>query len=284
MAKLKKMKITLSTCFYRLHSKFDAQVYTKWATNLFEIVSRFGLVVYTDAESKSYLPSVSPGSPITIIVLPLPEFYNYRYKDYWISNHERNHLLNTRTAWELNMLWAEKISFVQRTALINPFKTDFFGWCDIGYFRNRANDTPTHSLMGWPDDDIVEKLDPTKIHYAQIRSDPFIRLLVLNKNEHDIPIIPIPPSQVSFAGGFFICHKTKIDWWRDRFDKKLHSYFTQGYLVKDDQIIITDCIYSEPLHFQIYTEDIGMDNWFMFQRILSKNPTRVSEPAGHPRH
>jgi hypothetical protein len=219
--------------------------------------------VYTDAESEQYLPPIPSGAFVKIVILPLTELYNYRYKDYWITNHKNNHLLNNRSGWELNMLWAEKISFVQRTIDENPYGTEFFGWCDIGYFRDNA------TLFGWPFDEVIDNLDTNKIHYGQIHYDPNIQNIVCHKNENGLPNVPIPMDQVSFAGGFFILHYSKIEWWKETFDEKLHSYFIHGYLVKDDQIIITDCIYSDPEEFQIYTEDIpGMDNWFMFRRIL----------------
>lgn len=258
------MKITLSTCFYKIHSKFDVGTYTNWARNLFKITVRFGLVVYTDTESMKYLPPIPPDAHIKVIVFPFTEFYNYRYKEYWILNHEKNDLLNKRTCWELNMIWAEKISFVEKTATENPYETEFFGWCDIGYFRDGSID-----LIGWPSDDIIKSLNKNKIHYAQICYDPMIENAVNNKNEYDLPRLPIPADQVSFAGGFFISHGKKIGWWKETFDKRLHSYFIHGYLVKDDQIIIADCIYSDPDNFQIHTEDIdGCDHWFMFQRLL----------------
>ena len=38
------------------------------------------------------------------------------------------------------MLWCEKISFVKKTIEKNYFNTDWYGWCDIGYFRESNND------------------------------------------------------------------------------------------------------------------------------------------------
>jgi hypothetical protein len=81
--------------------------------------------------------------------------------------------------------------------------------------------------------------------------------------------MPIPAHQVSIAGGFFICHKNCVEWWRNTFDKKLALYFKHGYLVKDDQIIIADCILSDVQKFALCKEeDVRYDNWFLFQRLL----------------
>ena len=69
-----------------------------------------------------------------------------------------------------------------------------------------------------------------------------------------MPIIPIPSEQVSIAGGFFLSHKDKIDWWNSAYYNRLNDYFTYNYLVKDDQIVIVDCVFSNIDKFQLYRE------------------------------
>ena len=50
-------------------------------------------------------------------------------------------------------------------------------------------------------------------------------------------------------------------------DSKL--YFDNNYIVKDDQLILIDCILTEIDKFTLYRENHPIyDNWFMFQRIL----------------
>jgi hypothetical protein len=52
----------------------------------------------------------------------------------------------------------------------------------------------------------------------------------------------------------------------------LKKYFENDYLVKDDQIILANCILDEDLreHFTLFTEsNYAFDNWFMFQRIFN---------------
>jgi hypothetical protein len=51
--------------------------------------------------------------------------------------------------------------------------------------------------------------------------------------------------------------------------QKLALYFKHGYLVKDDQIILADCILSDLEQFALCKEaDLQYDNWFLFQRLL----------------
>lgn len=270
------MSITFSSCFYIIKSKFDPTVYVEWMNNFLSIVNNFNLVIYTDEASSLYIDSKN-NPRVKIIIKPIDKFYNYKYKDFWIKNHEKNNLLNGKSCWELNMLWSEKIWFVKETIERKYFDTDFYGWCDIGYFRNRNEgyrDLHTDNLLNWPNPDKIQGLDKNKICYACINNDNVymnhMYQIVNNKNDNGLPERQIPPYQNSIAGGFFIIHKDKIDWWSQTYDTKLYLYFKNNYLVKDDQIILVDCILSNINEFGLFKENnIEFDNWFMFQRILN---------------
>jgi len=270
------MSITFSSCFYIIKSKFEPAKYVEWMNNFISIVNNFNLVIYTDLNTSKYIKT-NNNPKIKVIIKPLEEFYNYKYKDYWIENHDKNLLLNDKSCWELNMLWAEKISFVKETIERKYFSSEFYGWCDIGYFRNRVGeytDTNTRDLINWPDTNKINQLDKNKIVYACINNNDLymndLIQIIRNKNKVELPVKPIPPFQNSIAGGFFILHKNMIDWWFNTFDSKLFKYFINGYLVKDDQIIIADCVFSNLEKFSLFREfQLPYDNWFMFQRFLN---------------
>jgi hypothetical protein len=119
------------------------------------------------------------------------------------------------------------------------------------------------------------KFDKNKICYACINNDNgymnyLLKIVNTNKNSIGLPIQQIPSTQNSIAGGFFIIHKDKIDWWKNTYDTKLELYFKNNYLVKDDQIILVDCVFSNLNDFILFRENnYPLDNWFMFQRILN---------------
>ena len=270
------MSITFSSCFYIITSKFEPGQYVEWMNNFISIVHNFNLVIYTDLNSVKYIKT-NNNPKIKIIIKPLDKFYNYKYRDYWIENHDKNLLLNDKSSWHLNMLWAEKISFVKETIERNYFDTEFYGWCDIGYFRNRIGDytdTNTSHLMNWPNMSKINQIDKNKIVYGCINNDDmyinYLIKIIQNKNQFELPVTPIPPFQNSIAGGFFILHKKMIKWWFNTFDTTLHNYFKNNYLVKDDQIILADCVFSNLDKFLLCKEfKYPYDNWFMFQRILN---------------
>jgi hypothetical protein len=232
-------------------------------------VKNYYLVIYTDSKGEEFLQQhfkdALKNLKIIIYVKEMEDFYNYQYRENWIENHRNNPLLNTRTEWKLHMLWAEKIHFVRQTKEENPFNTDFFGWCDVGYFRNGA-------VLEFPSSVKIATLHTDKIYYACVNNNVEYMTnlieLINNKNSLGLPREPIPPNQMSIAGGFFISHRDNIDWWKRTFDERLQLYFNNGYLVKDDQIIIVDCIFSNIRRFALIKENGPFDNWFLFTRYL----------------
>ena len=267
--------VTFVTCFYAVRSKFDQNVYKQWIKNMLSIVNNFNLVIYTDNVSynifKDFESIIKNNDKIKIVYKNLIDFHNFQYKDYWINNQKRNRLLSY-VDWQLLMLWAEKIFFVNDAKNNKYFESDWYVWCDIGYFRNRQNDTPLSELLNFPNQKRIDSLKENKIYYARINNDStyFWRLIRFIKQGNIIP-----ENQQSVAGGFFIIHKDKIDWWKDTFDAKLQSYFTQGRLVKDDQIIILHCITDGYENFELIQEhNQPYDNWFLFQRWLNQEPEK----------
>jgi hypothetical protein len=236
------------------------------------IVNQFYLVIYTDENSCKYIDT-RDNPKIKIVIKPLEQFYNFSYKNFWIENHIKNVLLNNYTSWELNMLWSEKIWFVKDTIERKYYETKYYGWCDIGYFRNINIDLSSIFLSNWPNKEKINDIQKDKILYGCINNDDEIMNklseIINNKTPHGLPSQEISSTQKSIAGGFFILHKDKISWWAKTYDSKLQLYFKNKYLVKDDQIILVDCILSNLDNFILFREENPQfNNWFMFQRIL----------------
>lgn len=226
----------------------------------------FNLVLYTNEPTWEVLSQhgLKPLSNIVIVKKPLEAFSTYIHKDHWMRNHEQNVHLNSITSWELNMLWSEKIEIVRETIANRYFNTEWHGWCDIGYFRNRPNDLHTNELVGWPDRRKIQALSHDHIVYACVNShiQPW-------RDFFDVHGY-VSPDQITFAGGFFLIHSSQITWWHQTYYQTLYRYFERKHVVKDDQVIVADCIFNYPEHFSIQTEeDQRYDPWFMFQRLLS---------------
>ena len=271
--------LTLSTCWYSLKSKFDNKTYLNWIKNLLSIVNKFNLVIYTDSVSIKQIINLRELSnkKIKIIIKPFEEFYTYRYKNYWIENHKKSNLkLHLHTDWRLNMLWNEKVFLVNDTIKNKYFETLYYGWCDIGYFRNRPNDLNTKYLLNWPNNKklLNNHLINDYIHYGCVQKNGQIYIKQQNKiKSHYSDKLASQPTdkieEICFAGGFFILTRDLIDIYVRLYDEKIKYYFMNNYIIKDDQTIIIDVIFTNPNLFYTHTEDDQkFDNWFMFQRLL----------------
>jgi len=269
--------ITFSTCWYIVKSKFPINQYLEWIHNLFSIVNNFNLVIYTDINGYNSLKPliltnkfVKNQDKIRFIIKPMEDFYGYKYKEDWINNHNTSQLsLHKKIDWRLNMLWCEKIHFVNETIRNKYFKTMYYGWCDIGYFRNLSASKMSH-LTDWPSPTKMLK-SPNKIHYGCVQTDPGkyngLRNDITTHYTNLKKTAPIPFSKIEdvcFSGGFFILTKPLAEIYGRLFDIKLQYYFQNGFTIKDDQQIITDCIFTNPQLFHIYFSS----DWFMFQDIL----------------
>lgn len=270
--------ITFSTCWYIIKSKFNENTYLNWIKNILSIVNNFNLVIYTDKESFKLLVKLINFSnkKIKIIIKPFEEFYMYKYKDFWIKNHTKSNLfLHKNTDWKLNMLWNEKVFFVNETINNKYFDTLYYGWCDIGYFRNRFNDLHTNNLLKWPNNKkLMYNFFNNKIHYGCVQNNKITYVKLMNeiKTHYIEKCLNQPTVQFEekcFAGGFFILKSDLIDNYIKVYDDKIMHYFMNNYIVKDDQMILMDIIFTNPNMFCIHTEDNPkFDNWFMFQRLL----------------
>lgn len=270
-----KVNITFSTCWYSFKAKFDFSVYAQWIRNMLSNVHAYNLVIYTDEAglaSFNFDAYAAVNPRIRVIIKPFESFRNYTIKDMWISNHDKNTYLNQWVDWQVNALWSEKVHFVHETVTQKYFDTEYYGWCDIGYFRGRTmgqlQDLPMTKLRGWPNPEKIAVLNPAKIYYGCINND-------WTQIEHCIHTLnsggTLDPRLNFIAGGFFMLHKSKAEWWAVTYDAKLHRHLTDGRVVKDDQQIIVDCVFSKDTqsHFYICREEGGRyDNWFMFQRTL----------------
>lgn len=270
------MNITFATCWYKLKSKFDINTYKTWMSNFLNNANNFNLVIFTNQESISLIDEIvdKNNKNIVIIIKEYQEFKTWELKEKWIENHEQNNTLNKNSRWnidwKLNMLWSEKISFVKYVKDNKIFETEWYGWCDIGYFRGK--NITLEQINIWPNKDKINNLNKMKIYYglAGKRSDLNIYVkMLLDKDNNGFPKRLLPVNQITIAGGFFLAHKEKIDVWNDIYYNRLYEYLKNNILVKDDQYVIIDCIANNLKEFNIIEEQNKQkDRWFVFQNYL----------------
>lgn len=289
--------LTLVTAFYVLPAaKFPKETYTQWLTNFLQIVwynPHIYLAIYTDSHSQQWLPqmaaNLTAANKVSVIERPMEEFYMWKYADFWRKNHDANVLLRRTTSWELNMLWNEKLWFLRDVVREPPAgfeRTPFYAWCDAGYFRSRGGGADLEvagglNYAGWAAPARMAQLDPGKIYYALVNTDiayvRYIKGLVQRG-------AAIPADQVTVGGGFCMvgagnaASAAQIDDWCMHYENVLMDFIERDELVKDDQIILANCIFStlaeKEGRFFLVKENGGggggggYDPWFVFQRFL----------------
>jgi hypothetical protein len=174
------------------------------------------------------------------------------------------------------MLWNEKVFFVEDTIKNGYFKTFYYGWCDIGYFRNNHDNIHTQYLQNWPNMITLFKEPFTNnvIHYADVQPDHelYSNELLHIKRHYEENLLDHPSSNLLknyFAGGFFILKHQLIHHYAKIYEKKLEYYFNNNYTIKDDQTLLVDLIATNKKMFCIH--DIfqtHLNEWFAFQKIL----------------
>ena len=270
--------ITFSTCWYPFKAKYDFATYAQWIRNMLSNVRTYNLVIYTDEAglaSFNFDAYAAVNPRIRVIIKPFESFRNYAIKDLWIANHAKNTQINELVDWRVNALWSEKVHFVNETVNQKYFHTDYYGWYDIGYFRCRnKQDLSMSQLRGWPNPGKIAVLNPAKIYYACVNND-WTQIEQCIKTINQTPQTNKPneldPCLSFIAGGFFMLHKSKAEWWAITYDAKLHQQLTSKRVVKDDQQIIVDCVFSKDTQSNFYIcheKENRYDNWFLFQRAL----------------
>lgn len=267
--------LILATSWYILKNKFNTETYMNWMSNLLNNVINFRLVIFTDKKSVHILePLIKDNKNIKVILIEIEDFYTYKYKDYFISSHNKN-ILNSRVEWKLIMLWCEKISFVKKVIDNNYFNicnhnNVWYGWCDIGYFRSeKDNKISIDKLKYWPCEHILKSLYTDKIYYAQVCNDYHMTQIrnIISNNQL------IPQEQFSVAGGFFLITEKNMDWWFETYYEKINYYINNNICIKDDQMILIHCINNNFTRFNLIKEQIIEDcyydqGWFGFSSFL----------------
>jgi hypothetical protein len=129
--------ITLITAFIKIEKNKYNSDYIEWISNLLLNLNK-NLIIYTSIEYYELIKKLrSNYEDKTIIkIIKIEDFYMYKYKEYLQKDLLRDHEYEYHNI-DLYMIWNEKLKFIERGIELNPFKTKYFAWCDIGYVRNK---------------------------------------------------------------------------------------------------------------------------------------------------
>lgn len=225
---------TLVTAFYDFRfKKHTNENYDIWIRNFLENTDSY-MVIYTDSdETANYLLQYRKQflQKTKIIVEPLDKLYCYQptYQEYWLKDYRRDHE-NTYHNPYLYIIWNEKSMFMFKTYVLNPFKTDFYAWVDIGMVREPKY---IELLKTFPSAKRLATLNKKKAYVLSI--EPFTE----TELKESVPSESFRHKN-RIGGGMIICSKIILDRWVQEYYNMLQKFVEHDLFAGKDQSIMAN--------------------------------------------
>jgi hypothetical protein len=271
------MNTTLVTAYYRFSSKHSGTEYDQWMRNLFANV-HMPMVIFCEGSIGAWIGQIRAeaglGRLTHIVPLPWNSLESHKHLAHWkrdLSRDPQRSIHNTN----LYVVWAEKMRFVERAIHSNPFGSEWFCWCDAGYFRN-ASEMPYYRT--WPSPSFIAKAARDKLHITGI--NPFLAA-ELNAGG-GIPSSLSMVGKVRLAAGVMLAH---AEHWSRMVIPQF--YALQGFLISHNQfagreetVLNVLCI-KHPTLFNVMQARgrTEQDRWFWGRRAFLNEPP--PQPAAH---
>lgn len=263
--------ITLITAYFRINKNKYNTDYIEWMSNLLLNLDK-NLIIFTSIDTYDLIKKLRENykTKTFIIITSIEDFYNYKYIDYYKKDYARDHMNvkfpNLRIP-ELYMIWNEKLKFIEKSMDLNPYKTNYFTWIDIGYVRNKVY-IEKYLKKGFPN---VERLKEDKIYMLNID---------YNFTEEDFK----DPYNQKFryidnkiGGGFIIGNEKNLRKMIDEFyNVILIDYMKNDYFIGEDQTLYTSLYLKNPEMIKLIRGDNDETTipycemkWFYFLKYLT---------------
>jgi len=125
---------TIVTAYYRFPSKHSSAEYLTWMRNMLSLQDAMVIFTNKEMEETIYQMRQHALNRTLIIIMELNEaevVHEYGM-DFWLDQHSIDPEKHTQPDSRLYIMWNEKPAFVHRAMSINPFKSSYFLWIDIG--------------------------------------------------------------------------------------------------------------------------------------------------------
>jgi len=135
----KEKPATVVSAYYEMPSKYTVDDYRKWISLFLKNIPMY-LVFFTEAKTYEFIKECRRGHEerTRIIVLERSEWVANRYQQ---SEWDALHAIDPEKAIhnpELYKIWFEKLEFVKRVILENPYGHDDYLWVDAGICRKES--------------------------------------------------------------------------------------------------------------------------------------------------
>lgn len=244
---------TIVTCYFKGLSKYDPELYTYWIQNFVHLKSN--IIIFSNN------PLQFDGKD-NIKIYEYGKFYVDRY------NWEYHKTLDVEEYHNVNLyrIWNEKTFMIEEAIRLNPYRSKYFFWVDIGCIRSPE---VLMEVINFPTN--LEK-------YVDIYGG-FILSLIEDFTSYDKKFID--GISVSFRnvenrscpitdriqGGFFGGSINKCLDWIQIYKDELELFMDQGVFAGKEQNIMSNiCLKYQIPYRRGYTEHNNktIDKWFSF--------------------
>ena len=255
---------TIVTSYFQLNqSKASHLQYVEWMKNMLMIDTP--MVIFCDEKSEEIIYTLRIGKhdKTQIIVTNFKEFYSYKYANHFLEHYKMDKEQHVGHNMFLYMIWSEKSNFMKRAIELDPFKTEYFLWVDIGCFRK-----PNTEFLQWPNTEKINCLPRNKILLLSIF--PFTPTELNVYELRDLPSFQFTNRiGAPIFGGF----KEALFIWHNKYYEMLEHFISIGRFIGKDQSIMNSVyLIHRPLCFLVNWDSAVCncedDIWFYLQRYL----------------
>jgi len=249
--------VTLVTAYYQIKSKFSVSRYESWIQNFMKI--RSNKIIFTDSRSVQSIKKYDDGGAKNhYVILEMTEFLTSKYEPQWKRSLLKDHEKSYHTV-PLYKIWAEKIEFLRKSVIMNPYNTDNFVWCDIGCFRNTSR---IDEFREWPKSSNIKN----KIIFLEIEQ-------FLSKERLDVHKIDERFKHVVRVGGGIIAgNRSTIPKMHKLYYGLLQRFFETNTFAGKDQNVYAFMILQNPELTNLVSVPTNYrhDKWFYLEDYLNK--------------
>jgi galactoside 2-L-fucosyltransferase 1/2 len=131
---------TIVTAYYKFASKHSSSEYLSWMRNMLSLQDAMVIFTSKEMEQTIYQMRQHARNQTLVIVMELNEAKVVQEygMDFWLDQHSIDPERHIHPDSLLYIVWNEKPAFVQKAMSVNPFRSSYFLWVDIGALRHSA--------------------------------------------------------------------------------------------------------------------------------------------------
>jgi len=246
---------TIVTAYYEFPSKRPPSVYHEWMHN-FLTTNNSPMVIFCEKEMSNKISHLRSWNPNTLIVeREFTQLYCNKWHDYWVRDlaRDREKCHNE----QLYIIWHEKTKFVEEAIKLDPFGTDYFSWCDMGYFRDKWK---LPKYINFPR--IPENMEKNKIHMIIIDqfSQSDINSVIGGNLEN------VFQAKVCTGGGCFLGHKDAWGRWVPTYYGMIENMMAVDTFTGKDQDVMSMIVILFP---DLISARLSNGDWFLMADLFS---------------